>query len=102
MSLDRQVFERYAQVKNQIKALETEAKEIADEVVAEMADAEVDTVTDEAIGSFYFTTRKSWEYPKYVQEAEEKYKELKEKAETIGEATYTESKSLAFRGVTKE
>lgn len=97
MNLDKQVFSRYAEVKNQIKALEAEAKEIQDSVVSEMAAADVDKVESD-FGTFYFTSRKTWKYPAYVTKAEEEYQKAKEKAETIGEATYTENKSLAFRG----
>lgn len=77
--------------------MEAEAKEIQDEVVAEMAAEDIDKVESD-FGTFYFTTRKTWKYPAYVLEAEKEYKAAKEKAETIGEATYTENKSLAFRG----
>lgn len=97
MTIDRTKFERYAEIKKAIKAMEAEAKEIQDEVVAEMATNQLKKVESD-FGTFFFTARKSWQYPAYVTEAEAHYKELKEKAETIGEATYTETQSLSFRG----
>ena len=48
-------------------------------------------------GTFFFTVRRKFEYPEYVTEAEEHYKQAKKKAELTGEAKATETKSLSFR-----
>lgn len=99
--MNKAKFAEYADIKNQIKDLTAKAKVIEEEVVSEMDNEEIDTVKSE-IGTFYFTYRKKYFYPKYVVEAENTYKELKKKSEDLGEAEFETTKSLTFRGASIE
>lgn len=91
-----EIINRYAEIKAQIKLLTDEAKELEPQV-SELVSKEENEKLETDAGKFYFTTRKSWEYPSYVKEAETKFKEEKKKAEDNGDAKFEESKSLTFK-----
>lgn len=90
------MFKEYAEITLQIKSLEEKKDALNEVLFKELLALEVDQVKSE-LGTFYFTARKTWTYPTYVKEAEAVHKELKKKAETTGEATFEEKKSLAFK-----
>ena len=89
-------FKRYAAIKATIKELQDEAEAIERQLSAEMEQHQLDKVPS-AYGTFFFTLRKKWEYPEYVTEAEDVYKQAKKRAELTGQATCTETKTLSFR-----
>jgi hypothetical protein len=89
-------FEKYAKLSKRISLLEAERDALKPVIQADMEAEGLQELKSE-LGSFYFTTRKTWEYPESVQVEEKKYKELKKKAEESGEAISIENKSLAFR-----
>lgn len=89
-------FEKYAKLSKRISLLEAERDALKPVIQAEMEAEGLQELKSE-LGSFYFTTRKTWEYPESVQSEEKKYKELKKKSEESGEAISIENKSLAFR-----
>ena len=93
---DKKLFKKYADIKQKIRALQDEAMEIEMQVVMEMDANKLDKV-ETNFGSFYFTIRKAWEYPAYVEEAKEAYNSAKKKAELTGEAKAKQGRSLAFR-----
>lgn len=95
-TLDKSIFKKYADIKQEIKRLTEEAKEIETSVASEMESVKADKVQSD-FGTFYFTTRKKWTYPEYVNEAENTYKEVKKKAEETGEAKFEEIKNLSYR-----
>jgi hypothetical protein len=94
--MNKELFIKYAEVKNKIKQLTDEAKKIEEGVTAEMIKAEVDQVKSE-VGTFSFTTRKTWKYSPVVEELKIQLKVTQEKEETDGIATFEEKKSLTFR-----
>jgi hypothetical protein len=94
--MTKELFKRYSEIKNQIKALETEADEINEKVTTEMEADQVDKVESD-FGSFYFTVRKTWKYSPKVDEMTEELKAQKKAEETDGTAVPTESKSLTFK-----
>lgn len=89
-------FEKYAKLSKRISLLEAE-RDALKPLIAEDMEKEGLQELKSDLGSFYFTTRKTWEYPESVQAEEKKFKELKKKAEESGEAISIENKSLAFR-----
>ncbi len=124
--MNKELFKKYADIKNQIKELTAEAHTIEKEVVSEMNTQDVKEVKSD-FGTFYFSTRKSWTYSELVievettvedeiTEIEEKYKtelgevaevresggvrieEAREKDIADETATVVEKKSLVFRG----
>ena len=96
--MDKKKLEAYCKLQKAIESLETEQADLKIEIAGEMEKDEIDTVQTD-FGSFYFISRKTWKYPEYVDEAKAVFDAEKQKAENNGEATFKESKSLAFRGV---
>ncbi len=106
--MTKELFKRYSEVKNQIKELEKESKEINAQISAEMISDQVDKVESD-FGDFYFAIRKTWQYSAEVkakevelEEMEAKLEEKKETEEMNGTATAIENKVLTFKAkVTK-
>lgn len=96
----KELFNKYADLKTQIKALTSQAKEMEGEVKQEMIDSEFDTIKIEA-GTFFLTARKKWTYsPTYLAME----KDLKDKLDVQlgadireGTATSEDTKILSFR-----
>ncbi len=89
------LFEEYAAVDAQIKAL-TESKEaIRDKIIVGMADAGEDKV-EASVGKFSITKLKKWTYTEKTLDIGEKFKAAKAKEESTGEATFEETDSLRF------
>lgn len=88
-----QAFEEYAELDKQKKAIEARQKELK-EILMDLVPQEGRKFE---YGSFYYTTRKSWNYSADVKALEGDLKDLKKKEEKTGKATFTESKSLAFK-----
>jgi len=89
-------FEKYAKLSKRIATLEAERDALKPIIQAEMEAEGLQELKSE-LGSFYFTTRKTWEYPESIQSLEKVFKAEKKKAEESGEAISIENKSLAFR-----
>lgn len=89
-------FLKYAELKDKIKYLTAQAKELEPEVMAEMKDQEKVKLE---IGTFYIATKKKWEYSDKVRETEMRVKVLKKKEEEEGTATFTESKVLNYKSI---
>lgn len=96
--MDKTLFKKYADIKNQIAQLQEEADEIAQQVTLEMNNNQLDKVESD-FGTFYFTTRKSWKYSEAVDDLAENLKQTKKDEEETGRATFEETKSLSFRAV---
>lgn len=94
--MNKEQFQEYAHIKNQIKDLTAEAKELEPQLREAMVEAGADKVKTE-FGSFIITNRKSWTYSDAVKEAEAKVKELKAKEEANGTAKAEEKESLMFK-----
>lgn len=95
--MNKELFKNYADIKNQIKDLTAKSKEIEKSVVEEMNNQEVEEVKSD-FGTFYFTTRKTWEYSEDIKILEEGMKKNKKMEEENGTAKFEEKKSLTFRG----
>ncbi len=94
--MNKELFKNYADIKNQIKDLTAKAKEIEKFVSGEMVKEDVEEVKSD-FGTFYFTTRKTWEYSKDIKILEEGMKKNKEMEQENGTAKFEEKKSLTFR-----
>ena len=89
------MFEKYALLDAQIKALTEEKDKLKEDIIRDMQLKNVDKMKH-SMGSFTITHRKSWTYPAHLVEEEDRIKAEKAKAQDTGEATYTESESLTF------
>lgn len=99
--MNKKKLEQYAELQAQKDTLDEQMKALKVEIQEDMDSEELDKIEAD-FGTFYFTTRKSWTYPDYVKKAEEGFKKEKKRAEESGDATFKESRSLAFRGAKKD
>jgi hypothetical protein len=88
-------YEEYALIEIRIKDL-TEKKEALRTTILEEMVAKGEKKKDVTVGSFTVSQLKSWVYPDKVVAIGEKFKAEKAKAESTGDATYTEKPSLRF------
>jgi len=94
--MEKKLFIEYARIKTQIKQLTEQAQILELDVMTEMDKEGFDKVESE-VGTFFFTMRKKWVYPKSILKMEDEVKKAKNEAELSGKATSTETKSLSFR-----
>lgn len=90
--------EQYAFLKAQAKEIDEQLSALADDILKDMVSEDIKS-KEISIGKFTVTRRKSWTYPEKVVALGDKFKLAKAKAESTGEATYTESESLLFTPV---
>jgi hypothetical protein len=90
----KNVFLEYAEIKEKIKSLTEQAKELEGELMEEMKEQKSLKLE---YGTFSVVARKKWEYPMNVQVAEKVAKELKKAAEIDGTATATETKFITYK-----
>jgi len=91
-----QTLEAYAILKSKMKADKLVEAEMRETITAFVQDSGEDKYKT-SLGTFSLTSRKTWEYPAYVTDAEDNYKVLKAKSESTGEATFVTKDSLSFR-----
>lgn len=94
--MNKEIFERYAEIKNKIKSLTGEAKEIEKEVSVEMEKEDMKSLQS-PIGTFSVVVRKSWIYSPAVGLLELDLKKRKKDEEESGDATFKESSGIMFR-----
>lgn len=93
--MDKEKIKQYAEIKNEIKALEEKAKELNDEIFNSMVENNLEEVNFDE-GKLSLTPRKTWAYPASIVEADAKLKTMKKEAEQVGTATYTTAYSLRY------
>ena len=99
--MNKQLFERYAQLKIKEKELKGEMDEIRPQVVSEIEAAEIDKVVIPGYGSVGFKIAKIWKFSHAVEQAELEIEGLKDKEKNEGKATFTERKDLVFNAEKK-
>lgn len=88
-------YEEYALLDAQIKQLTAKKEALREDILKNMSENGADKV-ETIWGKYTCTMLKTWQYPDYVNNLSEEYKAAKAKAESTGEATYTEKPSLRF------
>lgn len=88
---------RYAEIKSEIDALEAEQSNIRIQIAKELDASGMEKFEVTNIGSFYYMSRKKYEYPKAITVLEQDLKTRKREYENSPKVKFTESKSLAFR-----
>ena len=79
--MKQETFVKYAEIKNKIKSLTDEAKELESKVLKELAKENLATYQTE-FGTFSVTTRKTWKYSEKFEEMESTYKAMLKAAQT--------------------
>lgn len=97
--MQQDILEQYALIDSKMKALELEKAALRTQVLEQLVAGGVEKMKT-ALGTFTMSPTKTWTYPKVVGEKEEEVKALKAKMQSTGEATYVESPSFRFTGVT--
>lgn len=92
------VYDEYASLEAQIKALEAKKEQLRPLIIKGMIDQGLKKM-ETAVGKFSLGKRKVWTYPETVKELEEEFKSAKALAESTGEATYEEVEQLRFTQV---
>ena len=93
--MNKELFEKYAELKIQQKAIENEISELAPSILTSIAEAGADKVELDS-GSFVVETRKKWEFSDVVEGMRAKVKESEKEEMANGTATFDESKILKF------
>jgi len=89
------ILEEYAVLESEIKALEVKKEQLRPLILKQMVESGSDKI-ETGLGSFSLSKLKKWVYPESVTAIGEEFKSAKAKAESTGEATYTETESLRF------
>ena len=91
----KNIYEEFALVNAKIAELTVVKDALKVDILNEMAEKGEKKV-ETGVGSFTVAKLKSWVYPDKVVKLGEDFKVAKAKAESNGEATYTENDSLRF------
>lgn len=89
------LYEEYASVDAQIKALELKKEQLRPHIVS-MMEAEKLEKVETSLGKFAITNLKKWSYSDVVEKMADDLKARKAKEESTGEATFDEVPSLRF------
>jgi hypothetical protein len=89
------LYEEYASVDAQIKALELKKEQLRPHIISMMEANKVDKV-ETSLGKFSITNLKKWSYSDVVEKMADELKAQKAKEESTGEATFDEVPSLRF------
>ena len=79
----------------QSKEIELKKEQLRPVILRALIESSV-TKMETPFGSFAVQKRKKWEYPESVLEIGEEFKAAKAKAESTGDATFTEEEGLRF------
>lgn len=94
--MTKQLYEDYANLKEQEKVIAEKLDELKPQILAELADAGADKLETEH-GNFTVTAKKTWKYSAAVEEAEKAVDGIKEKEKADGSATFEEKPILYFK-----
>lgn len=98
MPLLKEKFERYAELKKQIKELTYEMEDLQPEVQAMLEEIGPDAKVElPEVGAFSFMRKKKWTYSEAVSEKTVELKTLKDTEEADGTAQYEENLILIFK-----
>jgi len=92
------IFEEYAILDAEEKALKVKKEDLRVKVLKNMVDRGVNSEVFN-LGSFSISNLKKWNYSEDVTNLNEEWKTLKAKEESAGIATYTEEASLRFNQI---
>jgi len=92
----KEKYIKYAELKVAIKDLETQAKELNEEILADMMNREVMEVEIVESGKLVVKSRRNWIYTPQTTSIGDMLKEKKKAEEQTGEATYSEKFYVQF------
>lgn len=89
------IFEEYAVLDAQIKALEDKKSAMRSQILAGIVENGKESV-ETPFGKFSYIALSKWTYPQEISDLEEELKAKQVKAKNTGEATCTETDSFKF------
>lgn len=97
--MNKDILTQYADIKKDIKMLEAKLDEIQPEVLSMLVENEAEEVQLNGYGTFTLCKKRKWIYTEETQNMETLVKTAKKLEEQKGDATYTESPYVVFKGV---
>ena len=94
----KNVYEEYAVLDSQIKALTLKKEELRADIIDDMIQRN-ENKAETAVGSFTVAILKTWTYSPIVAQLEEDYKARKATEESNGDATFVEKPSLRYTSI---
>lgn len=94
----KDTLNKYAEIKADIKNLESKAEELNPQVLEIMQVQDVEELTLGDIGKLTLASRRTWKYSTATTAAEKALKETKKIEEQTGKADYTEKHYVIFKG----
>ena len=92
------IYDEYAILEAKLKELEGRKDSLRVKILTEMVKKGEEAV-ETPVGKFSVVKLKRWQYPNKVIKLGEDFKEAKAKAESTGEATFSESEFLRFSSI---
>lgn len=96
--MNNDIYTDYALLDAQEKEIKAKKEAMRLEILKLMVENNL-KAQEHSLGKFSVKKLKTWTYPERIVEMSEQLKAEKALAESTGEATYTESDSLAFTGI---
>jgi hypothetical protein len=93
----KDILNKYAEIKTEIKRLETLSEELNPQVLELMQANELGEISVGDMGKLSLGSKRTWKYSSRVKELEEKLKEQKTIEEQTGLADYTEKHYVLFK-----
>lgn len=98
----KDILNHYAEIKANIKHLETQAELLNPKVLEIMALNEVEEISLEDKGKLTLGSRRKWEYTPETKALEKDLKSAKKEEEQTGLASYSELKYVIFKGLKED
>lgn len=100
--MNKDLLERYADIKDAIADFEKQAESLKPEILAMLQKEGADEVNLKDRGNFVVVPKRKWKYPAPIVTMEEELKKAKTEAEAKGEATWEENPYVMFKPVKKD
>lgn len=98
----KDVLNKYAEFKAQVKLWEVQVEALAPKVLEIMQANEVEEVDIAEKGKLSLGSRRAWKYSQKLQDLEKSLKEEKKVEEQTGKADYVEKHYVIFKPLTEE
>jgi len=96
MSLNKERFQKYAELKCQVNAITEEMEDLKGDLLSEMKAASVDKV-DHDLGTFTVSARKAWKFSEKVESMKESVKAAEADEKADGTASFEETPFVTFK-----
>ena len=92
------LYQEYALLEAELKEIESKKEQLRVHILKDMIKKGAEKIETD-MGSFTVTKLKTWKYPVKVEAIKSEYEAEKARAQSNGDATYTEKESLRFTNI---